>query len=124
MTPSPPHAPLSVRIDLSGCADKAELLDRFAAALRFPAWFGHNWDALADALCDLSWLPATACHLVLSGSSTLRTADPEAFATLLEILDDCSAYWSGTTRPFSADIDDGGRDTAPISPPPPPACGR
>ncbi|MGW2997195.1 barstar family protein, partial [Streptomyces sp. NPDC001193] len=22
-----------------------------------PSWFGGNWDALADALIDLSWLP-------------------------------------------------------------------
>src|SRR5690606_40331108 len=33
-------------IDMHGCSDKAEALRRFAAALHFPAWFGHNWDAL------------------------------------------------------------------------------
>ena len=56
--PLQPH-----RIDLAGCTDKAELLARIARTLRFPDWFGHNWDALADCLCDLSWLPADAYRL-------------------------------------------------------------
>ena len=30
--------------------DKAGVLDAFAAALELPEWFGHNWDALLDAL--------------------------------------------------------------------------
>ena len=32
----------AVRVDLDGCADKAEFLARTAAALGFPAWFGGN----------------------------------------------------------------------------------
>ncbi|WP_068637453.1 barstar family protein [Thauera butanivorans] len=120
MTPSRPCPPvpsatdpLILRVDLAGCTGKAELLDRFAAALHFPAWFGHNWDALADLLCDLSWLPASARHLVLSGPSGLRTADPDSHATLLEILDDSIAYWSGTSTPLSVAIEESGRSDDP-----------
>ncbi len=118
MTPSRPSAPsaadpLMLRIDLAGCTGKAELLDRFAAALHFPAWFGHNWDALADLLCDLSWLPASPRHLVLAGQAELQTADPESHATLLEILDDSIAYWSGTTTPLSVAIEEDGRSNDP-----------
>jgi len=61
---SPADAHLDVRIDLAGCTDKATLLARFAAALHFPDWFGHNWDALSDCLTDLSWL---AAHLRRAG---------------------------------------------------------
>ncbi|MBA2381333.1 MAG: methylmalonyl-CoA epimerase [Chloroflexi bacterium] len=38
--------------DLRGPATKAELLDRIASDLEFPAWFGRNWDALDDLLID------------------------------------------------------------------------
>ena len=38
-----------LRVDLADCADKATLMQRFAAAGRFPEWFGGNWDALADS---------------------------------------------------------------------------
>ncbi|MCA1713908.1 MAG: barstar family protein [Gammaproteobacteria bacterium] len=29
-------------VDLRGCVDKAQVLERFATALRFPDWFGDN----------------------------------------------------------------------------------
>ena len=47
-------AQVDIRVDLAGCSDKATLLARLAAALQFPDWFGHNWDALSDCLTDLS----------------------------------------------------------------------
>ncbi len=59
-------------IDLSGVIDKAGVLAAFAQQLRFPGWFGHNWDALDDALRDLSWLPSRQrgyVIAVLGGSS-------------------------------------------------------
>ncbi|MFF8837862.1 barstar family protein [Streptomyces sp. NPDC015130] len=43
----------AVVLDLTGVTDKAALMDRCAAALALPAWFGRNWDALADCLTDL-----------------------------------------------------------------------
>jgi hypothetical protein len=43
-----------VLIDIDPDADKLELLDLVAERLRFPHWFGRNWDALNDALFDLS----------------------------------------------------------------------
>ncbi|MGW1883776.1 barstar family protein [Streptomyces sp. NPDC001970] len=40
-------------LDLHGVTDKAAFMERCASDLEFPAWFGHNWDALADCLTDL-----------------------------------------------------------------------
>ncbi|ENO89762.1 barstar family protein [Thauera linaloolentis] len=124
MTSHRPHAMREVRIDLAGCTDKAGVLERFATALRFPDWFGHNWDALADALCDLSWLPTPACRIVLSRPSALRAADPEVFATLLEILDDSAGYWAGVGVGFSCEIEENGRSGSDATPPASPFSGR
>lgn len=89
-------------IDFAGCDDKDEVLERFAAALRFPDWFGHNWDALADCLGDLSWWPADGYLLLLDHAGAWRDAAPDDFATLLEILGDAAQQWSAQAQPFWA----------------------
>lgn len=83
-----------IRIDLAGCTDKTELLARLAQALRFPHWFGHNWDALSDCLTDLSWLPAQQYRLVLCEPQALRAAAPETLDTALEILAEAAEFWA------------------------------
>ena len=69
---------------------KAELLDGFAAAMRFPHWVGRNWDALADALGDLSWLPAGPQAVVWVGPRRLEDADPAAYRIALDVLEDAA----------------------------------
>lgn len=40
----------------SGLADKRALLACYSEGLRFPSYFGWNWDAFNDCLQDLSWI--------------------------------------------------------------------
>lgn len=87
-------ARVDVRVDLAGCSDKATLLARLAAALHFPDWFGHNWDALSDCLTDLSWLPARRYRIVLEQPEALGTAAPGTLATLMEILGESADFWA------------------------------
>lgn len=82
------------RIDLDGCADKADLLQRFADAFDFPATFGHNWDALEDSLGDLSWLPANGYLLLVDHIDALRRSDEADCDTLFQILDENSRTWA------------------------------
>jgi RNAse (barnase) inhibitor barstar len=88
------------RMDLSGCTDKDELLARFAAAFEFPAWFGHNWDALADCLDDLEWLDGAGHVLLIEHVADLQAAAPASLATLLEILTETSRAWQARGLPF------------------------
>lgn len=111
-------AALECRIDLSDCRDKATLLARLASALQFPDWFGHNWDALADCLTDLSWLPAPGYRIVLTHAEALRAADPETLATAVEVLDTAAAWWAEEGITFEVVFS----DLAPESPPPHPAA--
>lgn len=46
-----------VRLDALG--DRAAFLAECARAFALPDWFGHNWDALADALSDVQHRPGT-----------------------------------------------------------------
>jgi len=88
------------RIDLGGCRDKAAFLSRTAAALEFPACFGQNWDALADCLADLEWLPAEGYLLLLEQAADLRDGAPEDYRMATGILADTVETWRALGIPF------------------------
>jgi hypothetical protein len=92
----------AVPIDFDGCTGRDDAIARIAAALHFPDWFGGNWDALADSLADLSWLPAPGYLLLLARTDAWRDADPESFESLASILAEASARWARERVPFWA----------------------
>ena len=92
-------------IDLARARTKEQLLDAFAASLSFPATFGRNWDALADALQDLSWKPATAYVLHLQHATSVRRAVGAQWPTLLEVLSFSAMYWKRRGIPFIVMVD-------------------
>ncbi|MGW0395101.1 barstar family protein [Streptomyces sp. NPDC003042] len=84
----------TVRLDLDGVRSKAALMRRCGDALRVPRWFGGNWDALADALRDLSWLPGAPGRLVAVTSWSGYAEDrPVEWDTLTEILEEAVDFW-------------------------------
>ncbi|HLT44850.1 MAG TPA: barstar family protein [Luteimonas sp.] len=91
-----------VAIDFASCTGKDDALARFARALRFPEWFGGNWDALQDCLSDLSWLRAEGYLLILDNVAQWREADDESFGIALEILEQASNAWRLRPVPFWA----------------------
>ena len=90
------------RVGLGGCTESSEVLARLAEQLQFPAWFGQNWDALADCLTDFSWREAAGYVLVLEQLGDFRAAGDDDFDTLIEILSDASASWGVMGIPFWA----------------------
>lgn len=81
---------------------KADLLAALAAAFRFPPHVGANWDALADALCDLSWLPAAGYALFYDRPGPLVSQAPGDWAVAAEIFAECAAAWQARGVPFLA----------------------
>lgn len=67
----------------SGFSNKTALLDELSTQCGFPAYFGHNWDALSDCLRDFSWITQEKIILVhdISGIQDLVL-----FKTYLEVL--------------------------------------
>lgn len=100
-----------VELSLKGVRDKSELMAKAAKAFAFPATFGANWDALADALQDVSCPGEKGCLLRItdSGLSTLPETDREI---LLEVLARSAAYWRGQGKAFVVLID--GADRLPL----------
>lgn len=80
---------------------KAELLDTLRRALAFPDWVGQNWDALADALGDLSWLPPGPKVVVWTGAEALRSTESATYRTALEVLQDGAKRSMVSGRPLT-----------------------
>nr|WP_199042706.1 barstar family protein [Dyella sp. ASV24] len=88
------------RVSLADVADRDVLFDRLTPALRLPADFGRNWDALADSMRDLSWLKATGYILLFDRAEDMRDRNEDDFDTLLDILEEAVDYWQEAPAPF------------------------
>jgi RNAse (barnase) inhibitor barstar len=88
------------RVNLADYTNREALFDRLAVALRLPADFGRNWDALADSVRDLSWLKAPGVILLFDHADAMQLADEEGFDTLLDILEEAVDYWQEAGSPF------------------------
>jgi len=93
-------------VDLAGAEDKVALLERTATALRFPTWFGHNWDAWFDCLTDLTWIGhATGYVVLLRHARGLRQSAPEVLDTALALAEDAARVWAGRGISFLVYVD-------------------
>lgn len=98
------HQPLNIvpgdnifltSLDGQRCTTKKMLLEEMSRCFRFPAYVGHNYDALNDAMTDLEWLGVDyiyVCmtHTALICSEAEDESDAEVF---VEILKNCTRYF-------------------------------
>ncbi|HEU4951561.1 MAG TPA: barstar family protein [Holophagaceae bacterium] len=79
---------------------KAGVMAEFAAALQFPPAFGANWDALDEALADLSWLGGRGLWLLITDADqVLSKARDEDRAIFRSILEDVAQAWASIEPP-------------------------
>jgi hypothetical protein len=80
----------------SGMQSKQKLLGLFAKPLRFPKYFGWNWDAFEECLHDLSWLPEQQPIVVMHAA--LPFSDGENRQIYLDILQKWRAAHASSVR--------------------------
>ena len=77
--------PSTVEVTVGDVTSPRELHERLAAALRFPDYYGHNWDAVSEVVAEEDVLPP---RLVLRGWSDFQRALPRDAALLLVCMAD------------------------------------
>lgn len=82
---------------------KEKLLSVLATKLRFPSYFGHNWDALEECLRDLSWL-GDQRRVVIVHEAFPFSAAGDALATYQSILADAVAVHRQRDTPPLLDV--------------------
>jgi RNAse (barnase) inhibitor barstar len=75
---------------LSGINNKNELFKQLSKKLLFPDYFGLNWDALLDMLCDFNWIEQQRIVLV---HDDLLVLDKKELHIYLGILFDAIKSW-------------------------------
>jgi hypothetical protein len=88
--------------DLAAVHGKGEFLAAVALAIHAPDWFGNNWDALADALGDISWQPAAGYVLLLRNGGEAMGLPATDLGVATEILADTVNFWKSQDKPFWA----------------------
>jgi len=71
----------------SGICTKMDLFDNFAREGHFPAYFGKNWDALLDCLCDFSWIVNPESRIVITHNDLPFADQEDLLCVYLEILE-------------------------------------
>ncbi len=66
---------------------KTALIREFASSLGLPDWFGHNLDALLDALRYLESSDGRPIALVWRPASALHRLDPQLYGGVLGVFD-------------------------------------
>lgn len=87
-------------MDGRGIDSKQRLLSAVARALRFPEYFGNNWDAAADCLRDFWWLESSGYVLVVTSATELWRDCARDLGALVEIWLASADFWSKSGVPF------------------------
>jgi hypothetical protein len=87
-------------MDGRGIDSRQRLLSAVAEALRFPDYFGNNWDATLDCLRDFWWLESTGYVLVVTNAAELWRDCARELGTLVEIWLAAAGFWSEIGVPF------------------------
>ncbi|MFD8497687.1 barstar family protein [Amycolatopsis sp. NPDC059657] len=72
------------------------VFEQFYNELRFPAYFGWNWNALFECLRDLAWIPADRYLLVIENPGEILTSDDDDLDHLTRILFKAAKEWSSS----------------------------
>ncbi len=96
---------LVFRGDLAKARDKKGLLDIIGDTMKFPEWFGHNFDALMDCLADLGWIPAEGYVVILEHCDGIHGRAEADFVQTLQVFEDAANEWREQGVPLWCFVD-------------------
>lgn len=76
------------------------LFEELYDILKLPGYFGFNWDALYDCLCDFHWIEA---HQIIIAHNVLPDLSTNDFKTYLGVLHDATEMW-GSNKEHSLEV--------------------
>lgn len=87
-------------LDAGSILTETDFFAAVARVMRFPDYFGNNWDALDECLGDMEWLPSPGYVLFIHGAEGLWGRSARIAGSLLETWLFVSEEWSKEGVPF------------------------
>jgi hypothetical protein len=80
--------------------DKQSFLSKIANVMKFPDYFGYNWDAFDECITDLEWCPAERYVLIYDQPEVFSKSAPKEWETAYSLLQAAVTYWQSTNKPM------------------------
>ena len=58
------------------CKTEDDFFHEISASFQFPYYFGENWAAMDECLCDLEWLSAAKIFVIIDDFSSMFSSQP------------------------------------------------
>lgn len=86
------------------CKTEDEFFNEVSASFQFPYYFGENWAAMDECLCDLEWLYATKIFVVIDDFSGMFSGQEHIQSILqdrvIKYFDIMADYWKAEGIPI------------------------
>lgn len=89
-----------IDVDFSHITSDNDLFSEISKVLKFPDYFGNNWDAFDECLSDMEWLPSSGYVLFSYGSDALWKNNPFIGGKLISAWLSAAEQWSHDNIPF------------------------
>ena len=75
------------------CRTEEDFFREVSVSLQFPWYFGENWPALDDCICDLDWLCFSKLIIIIDQFDHVFMGDSSLQNKLIRHLDHMVNYW-------------------------------
>ena len=93
------------RADMRQARSREQMLRIIGEGLELPAWYGANFDALMDCICDMNWVPAPGYVIILENCHNINTLAPPEFNMLIDVFAEAANAWREEDKPFWCFVD-------------------
>ena len=91
---------LLLEVDVGDVRFEKQLFSAISQTMKFPSYFGGNWDAFEECLRDMDWLPGGGYVLALHSGKKLWESATQLAGSLVESWLFCAEEWAKNNVPF------------------------
>lgn len=82
------------------CKTENDFFREISASFQFPSYFGENWAALDECLCDLDWLSFERIFIAVDNFTQMFNGNKAPQNLVVKYLTIASEYWESLNVTF------------------------